>query len=331
MAKRTINNVKLGIFVTTGLVFLILLLYVIGNNQNMFGNTFVLKARFENVNGLMPGNNIRFAGINAGTVKSIEVLNDSTIEVTLLIKNKMKGFIHNNAMATITTDGLMGNKLVNIESVKAPAPLVQEGDVLFSKPSVHIDDILKVLNETTSDIAIIAGELKLTVRRINESQVLWQLLNDESLPSNLRYSLTRIRNASEHMDDMMINLDAIVMDLKQGKGSLGQLLKDTALVVSVKDAVDKIQKIGASADSLSIRINALVSSIHHEIDNGEGSVSALLKDRKMKDHLDKSIQNIEQGTKAFNENMEAIKHSFLFRGYFRKLDKQNKNTTPGHY
>ena len=90
MAKRSINTLKLGTFVIAGLGFLVMLLYVIGKNQNVFGNTFMLKARFENVHGLMPGNSIRFGGIDAGSVKKIEVLNDTTIEVTLLVKSKMK-------------------------------------------------------------------------------------------------------------------------------------------------------------------------------------------------------------------------------------------------
>ena len=164
MARKTINTVKLGIFVITGIVVLVMLLYVIGKNQNLFGNTFQLKARFENVNGLMPGNNVRYAGINAGTVKSVEVLNDSTVEVTLLIRSKMKDFIFANATVSIATDGLMGSKLVNIESAKSPAPLVKEGDILQSSLSPDTDEILRVLNTTTGDIAVIARELKFTVK-----------------------------------------------------------------------------------------------------------------------------------------------------------------------
>src|SRR5690606_6259856 len=111
MAKRITNHLRLGIFVMAGLVFLVLLLYVIGKNQNLFGSTFVLKARFENINGLMSGNNVRFAGITAGTVNEVRVLNDTTIEVEMLIKNKMREFIKKNTVATIGSDGLMGNKL----------------------------------------------------------------------------------------------------------------------------------------------------------------------------------------------------------------------------
>ena len=104
-----ISNVKLGFFVIAGLLFLILLLYMIGRNESMFGDYFRLKARFHNVQGLNSGNNIRFSGIQVGTVKKVKILNDTLIEVDLLIESKMKNYIHKNAIVSITTDGLMGN------------------------------------------------------------------------------------------------------------------------------------------------------------------------------------------------------------------------------
>ena len=88
MAKHGINNVKLGAFALAGLLFLVLLLYMIGKNRSLFGATYILKARFENVQGLVPGNNVRFSGIEAGTVKRIKILNDTTIEVTMAIEKK---------------------------------------------------------------------------------------------------------------------------------------------------------------------------------------------------------------------------------------------------
>ena len=152
MARKIINRVKLGVFVLAGLGFLILLLYIIGKNQNMFGSTFILKARFDNVHGLMPGNNIRFAGIDAGTVRSIKVLNDTTIEVSMLVKNKMKGYIRKNATVSISTDGLMGNRLLNIEAAKRPAALVDEGDILLTTQGPDTDEMLNVLNSTVTYI-----------------------------------------------------------------------------------------------------------------------------------------------------------------------------------
>lgn len=114
MAKKTINTIKLGVFVTAGFLFLILLLYMIGKNRNLFGPSFILKAQFENVQGLVPGNNVRYSGIEVGTVKRINILNDTVMEVVLVVSDKMKTIIRNNAVVSIGSDGLMGNKVINI-------------------------------------------------------------------------------------------------------------------------------------------------------------------------------------------------------------------------
>jgi phospholipid/cholesterol/gamma-HCH transport system substrate-binding protein len=318
MAKKTFNYIKLGVFVIAGLAFLVLLLYVIGRNQNMFGNTFMLKARFDNVHGLMKGSNIRYAGINAGTVSDVQVLNDTTIEVTLLVKTKMKNYIRRNANLSITTDGLMGNKLINIEPGKTAASLAEEGFIFYGVPGPDTDDMLRVLSSTNNDVAVISKELKETVQRINRSKMLWTVLNDESIPENIRSSLTRINTASVTLNDMMEDLNAIAEGIRTGKGSLGKLLVDSAIALDVKEAVAKLKNVGAGADSLTQKINLIVLNLHEDINSGKGTVTALLKDEKMRADLSASIEGLEKDTKSLGEILNAVRHSFLFRGYFRK-------------
>src|SRR5689334_23205300 len=132
MKQKNINNLKLGLFVLSGLFFLVLLLYMIGKNRNLFGSNFLLKARFENVQGLVAGNSVRYAGISIGTVKSVSIVNDSLIEVAMLVDENMKQVIRTNTLASIGTDGLMGNKLVNMIPVRSAAQLVKEGSILES-------------------------------------------------------------------------------------------------------------------------------------------------------------------------------------------------------
>src|SRR4051812_38232685 len=114
MEKETQNTLKLGVFVTVCSLLLIVAVYFIGSKKNMFTPTFYVYASFSDINGLQAGDNVRFRGINIGTVKSTDVLNDSTVKVTMLFDLKMKPYIKRNAIASIGTDGLMGNKLVTI-------------------------------------------------------------------------------------------------------------------------------------------------------------------------------------------------------------------------
>lgn len=324
MAKKIVSNVKLGVFVLAGMLFLVILLYMIGKNRNLFGSNYMLKARFENIQGLVAGNNVRFSGIQAGTVKRINIINDTLIEVTMVIDKKMSKIIHKNAIASISTEGLVGNKVVNIVPYKRPAALAEEGDILVSKKAVNTDEILETLYNTNSDVAKIAAGLKTTVERINNSKGLWNLLNDQSIPENLRISVARIRLATGKAGKMVNDLGDIIVGVKNGEGSVGAILKDTSFAKNLNDAILKINKVGNEADSITVEINKLVTSIQEDVNKGKGTVNALLKDSMMVKKIETSLDNIQKGTDGFNQNMEALKHNFLFRGYFKKLEKQNK-------
>ncbi|MDE3182326.1 MAG: MCE family protein [Bacteroidota bacterium] len=324
MAKKVVSNVKLGVFVLAGLLFLVILLYMIGKNRNLFGSNYVLKARFENIQGLVTGNNVRFSGIQAGTVKRIDIINDTLIEVTMVIDKKMSKIIHKNAVASISTEGLVGNKVVNISPSKIPDALAKDDDILPVKKAVNTDEIMETLYNTNSDVAIIAAGLRTTVERINKSSALWNLLNDESIPENIRISFASIRSTTGKAVKIADDLDKIILGVKNGEGSLGAILKDTSLVKNLNDAILTINKVGNEADSVTVEINKLVKGVHEDVSQGKGTVNALLKDSMMVKKIEASLDNIQKGTDGFNSNMEALKHNFLFRGYFRKLEKQKK-------
>src|SRR6476620_10821290 len=112
--KNTINYVKLGIFVTVGMVILVVSLYFIGSKKNLFGNKFSVYVNFKDINGLKKGNNVRYGGIDVGTIGNIVILNDTTIKVEMILDENMKAMIRKNSIAKIGTDGLMGDKLIEI-------------------------------------------------------------------------------------------------------------------------------------------------------------------------------------------------------------------------
>ena len=324
MARQTINNTKLGAFVLGGLLFLILLLYMIGRNRSLFSSTYLLKARFENVQGLIPGNNVRYAGIQAGTVKKIEILNDTTIEVSMIIETKMENIIRKDAITSIGTDGLVGNKVINIVPGKSNAIIAIDGDLLATKKALDTDEILSTLSNTNKDIAIIVMGLKSTVERINSSTALWGLLSDETIPADIQNSVANIRLATSRASMMTNDLHTIIGDIKEGKGSTGILLKDTTFAYNLNGAALKMREVGDQADNLSSQLNSLVSGIQNDINKGKGPANALLRDSSMVNNLNKSLDNIQKGTDGFNQNMEALKKSFFFRGYFRRQEKQKE-------
>ena len=322
MENRTINNIKLGAFVSGGLLFLVVLLYMIGANRSLFGATYILKARFENVQGLVSGNNVRFSGIQAGTVKNIQILNDTVIEVVMIVDKKMQAIIRTNALVSIGTDGLVGNKVVNMVPSKVSAPLAKEGAILLVKRAVSTDEMLQTLYTTNNDIAVIAANLKMTVQRINSSTAIWTLLSDPYIPKDLKLSIAKIREATSKTASITNNLDKMIEEVKNGKGLLGMMLTDDTLANKFGNVVLTINSVGEQLDTLSGEIRGLVNNFNQDLNKGKGPFNRLLRDSLLSIKLSNSLDNIQQGTDGFNQNMAAIKHSFLLRGYFKKMRKK---------
>ncbi len=321
MAKQTINNIKLGLFVIAGFAFFMLMLYWVGKDTNMFSSNIILKARFQNVNGLMPGNNVRSSGIQVGTVRTITFINDSTIEIEMAIDEEFKKFISKNALVNIGSEGLMGNKIVNIIPGKGEAPEVVDGDLLASKKNPDTDEMLKILYETNNMVAQIAVSVKSTVDQVNNSTTIWSLLNDAAVSSNIKTSLVNIKEATEDLSVFMEEMELIAHKIESGNGPAGTIINDTTISSDLITATKEIRIMASDANIMIQNLSSSLQEVTDQIKNGEGTAQAVLSDTAMVNKLNRTLDNIEQGTKAFNENMEALKHSALLKGYFRKKEK----------
>jgi phospholipid/cholesterol/gamma-HCH transport system substrate-binding protein len=125
---------------------------------------------------------------------------------------------------------------------------------------------------------------------------------------------------------MTDDIQTLVTDVKRGKGSLGEILTDTTLAYNLNDALQKLRQVGTQAEELVTTIDVAVKDLKQDIDSGDGPLNALLKDSSMVNKINSSLENLEKGTESFNENMEALKHNFLFRRYFRRMEKRNKSS-----
>ncbi|HEY0742036.1 MAG TPA: MlaD family protein [Chryseosolibacter sp.] len=321
MKNKTVNNTKVGIFVIAGIVFLVLTLYMIGKNRNLLGATFIIKATVSNVNGLVPGNNVRFKGIDVGTVKSISVENDSAIIVTMLIDEKMKPFLKKNAVASIGTDGLMGNKLININSSSGDAEPIEAGDVIDSRKAVETDEMLRTLNTTNDNIARISGNLFEITEKLNRSKSLWTLLADTVITQDIKLAVRDFKSAGSNTAELTSNAKTIVQRFGQGNGIASTLFTDTTLSSQLTASVQQLQDASEKTSGIMKDLQLVVD----DLKDGEGTAGLILSDTILREKLFKSASNIEQGTDRFNQNMEALKHNFLFRRYFRKLEKEQRN------
>lgn len=319
MNTESQHKIKLGIFVIAGSLLLILGLYMIGKNKNIFGRTITITAYFDNISGLQPGNNVRYSGIDIGTVDGVRILNDSTIEVSMNIKDEMVEIVRMNSFASIGTDGLMGNKLINIDPGTADAPKIEDGSTIPSIKSVDTEKMLRTLESTNLNVEHITANLIEITNNINQSRgTLYTMLMDTSLATSLHSTLANIEDISVNINHFSYGLSQMSTDIRKGKGAIGALVNDTGAVAeNLTATMEHLHHSSEKIDVAATQLNDLLTSIK----NGNGPAGALISDSIMAGQLRRSITYIDSSAMNFNMNMEALKQSFLTRRYFKNKEK----------
>lgn len=321
MQKTTNEKLKLGIFVIIGLFIFIVAIYFIGQRQNIFAKTFSISTNFNNVNGLINGNNVRYSGINVGTVKSITMINDSTINVVMLIEEKMIYHIKKDAIATIGTDGLVGNMIVNIipgDGINGP---ISSGDIIKSYTKIGTSDMLNTLSVTNENAALLTAKLLKIADAMSDSKgTFGMLINDTIVSNNLKQTLQQLRVMSIEASKSMKELNQIISSINFNESIAGTLLNDSLQSQKVKSIIANLENSSREIKDIITNMNATITNVKE----GEGALNYLSNDAEFVKSLKETIENINEGTDNFNQNMEALKGSFLTRSYFKKLERQQR-------
>jgi phospholipid/cholesterol/gamma-HCH transport system substrate-binding protein len=298
--EKGLATAKLGIFIFLGSTLLVIGIFLLGNKDQLFASTFTVKTYFENIEGLRNGAPVRFGGIDVGAVKDIKILGDVSgrVEVSMRIKTEIKRFIRKNSVATIETEGLVGNKIVmltmgseNFEEI-SDGGIIQSSEPLgFAAVIEETQGILAYTKEMTKDLADV-------MNKINRGEgTLGKILTDEEL-YNAATKLTKSadRSLTNLTDDLK---DVLVLFDKLGSG--------------VENVVSNVNKVVADIDTLM-----------YGVQEGKGLMGSLLTDKgKEAESLNQILENIVQvtedsklGASRLAENMEALKHNWLFKSYY---------------
>ncbi|WP_051224303.1 MlaD family protein [Flavobacterium tegetincola] len=308
MKKRNSNYIwKLGMFVIIGLLVFFATLYFIGSSQNLFGSTFQLKTKFKNVSGLKVDNNVLLSGINIGSIKEIEFISDSSVVVVMVIKNEVRQYIKTDALASIGSDGLMGDKVVTISPGNKSDRVVEDDSYIASIEEVELQDLMSGLKKSIDNAEVITKELSEFSYKINNGEgMLSKILTDPQLAKSVQKSML---NLEEGSDQFVL----FTKKMNDKNGTFSKLMTDPYYTNSIKKSLSGLEKSTADINTFTATLN-----------NGNGIVSKLLTDAKLAKSLDSTMTNLQTGTKKLNELEEAAKHNFLLRGFFRKQEKEKK-------
>jgi len=197
MQNKAGNKIRLGVFVTVGVLLFIIGIYFIGERQQMFTPTFEISATFKDIGGLQVGNNVRFSGINVGIIQDIEQVTDSTVKVGMQINESTRKFIKKNAKAVIGSDGLMGNKIVSIVPGPPGQGQVSNNDAIQSIQPVSIDEIMGSVKTTSNNLASITGDLSAIMKNIHQGKgTIGKLLMDSTMAQNVGQAMVNIKQGA---------------------------------------------------------------------------------------------------------------------------------------
>ncbi|HET6555763.1 MAG TPA: MlaD family protein [Prolixibacteraceae bacterium] len=197
-------KVRLGLFVVGGFLIFALAIFLIGREKNLFNPTIRLSTTFNNVSGMQVGNNIRFSGINIGSVDNITIINDSTVKVDMVIQKAVQPFIKANSRAVIGSEGIIGDRILIITQGSPNAPSIQEDQMLVSIEPVEMDAIIQSLSVTALNAEIITDELAEIMVNINAGEgTLGMLIQDTTIAENINSTIINLKKSSKGLNQNM--------------------------------------------------------------------------------------------------------------------------------
>jgi phospholipid/cholesterol/gamma-HCH transport system substrate-binding protein len=288
MKKKINHKVRLGIFISVGIAVFIFAIYFIGEQQQLFRSTFRLSGEFKDVAGLQAGNNVRLSGINVGTVENVSIVSDTSVKVVFLIDENTREFIRKDAVASIGSEGLMGNKVLIISPGTGGKMIIENDDIVTTSQPTDIDDIMKSLKTTMDNTANITGNLaKISTTIESGKGTIGGLMMDKAWRQDIESTIVNLKEGSDGFK--------VVMD------KAGEL---DSILIAIKSTIR------STAD-----ITSDLATITNSLQSGEGTIGRLLMNTSAAENFDSTMINLKESTAALKLLLEKAQGSWLLGGF----------------
>ncbi len=315
--------VIVGIFVLVGILFFIGGILMVGNLHETFKNKMEIVSLFDDVNGLQKGNNVWFSGVKIGTVTSLHFYGKSQVEVRLKIETKAQQYIRRDAKVKISSDGIIGNKILIIYGGTPKFGEVQEGDTLEVEKTFSTEDMINTLQENNKNFLAITSDFKVISKNLVAGEgTIGKLLKSDDVYANINATTASLKIASVKAQQL-INSLAVFSEGLNKKGTLAnELTTDTVVFNSFKISVLQLQQM---ADTASV----FIENLKQAGENPNSTIGVLLRDEASGTRLKETIKNLESSSQKLDQDLEAAQHSIFLKGYFKKKAKSEENAAPG--
>lgn len=295
---------------------------MVGNLHETFKKKMKVVSLFDDVSGLQIGNNVWFSGVKIGLVSNLHFYGHSQVEVSMKIETKAQQYIRKDAKVKISTDGLIGNKILIIYGGTAKSLEIEEGDTLGVEKTFSSDDMINTLQENNKNLLAITNDFKSISKNLATGEgTIGKLLNDNSVYANINSATASLQSASAKAQQLVGSLVDFSTGLNK-KGTLAnELVTDTIVFNSVKASVLQLQQMADTA-------KVFIANLKEAGSNPKTSIGILLHDEEAGAHLKETIKNLESSTKKLDDDLEAAQHNILLRGFFKKKAKAEQDTLP---
>ena len=288
MKKKISHKVRLGIFVSLGILIFILAIYFIGEKQQLFRSTFRLSGEFKDVAGLQAGNNVRLSGINVGTVENVSIISDTSVKVEILIDESTRKFIRKDAIASIGSEGLMGNKVLIISPGTGGKRIIENNDIIATTQPTDMDEIMKSLKTTIDNTANITGDLaKISTNIESGKGTIGRLMMDKEWRQDIQSTIVNLKEGSDGFK--------VLMD-KSGE-------------------VDSILYAMKSTIQYTANITSDLAVITNSLQSGEGTIGRLLMNSSGAENFDSTMFYLKESSAALKQLLEKAQGSWLLGGF----------------
>lgn len=296
------SQLRVGITVIVASVTLAVLLFLMSGTTGLFTPRLILRAYFDNAEGLRDGAPVRLSGVDIGNVTRIMIARDrplTPVEVTMKVSTKYLYAMHADSMVSLDTAGVLGETYIDIDSSQATGPPARNGDVLPTQVHPDFNQVVRASQSTLQNMdallkradSILAfaqsgkgslGKLiydPILYNRLSETVADFQKIVQEV--GSGQGSLGQLINRNDAYDKFLATLDkmnGVIDDLQAGKGTAGKFLKDPSIYNNANDTIANLKK------------------MTDDINAGKGTIGKLTKDQELANKLDTTITKLSQLT-----------------------------------
>ena len=310
------SQLKVGVIVLVSIVLLTTLLFLMTSSSGMgvFSHKITVVTYFENAAGAKEGAAVNLQGVTIGSVQTVQVVADparklTPVKVVMKLDTKYQSSLHKDSKAALSTVGVLGDTVVDINSQVATGPQLQDGDELKTLETPNLQDVVKASQGTIESLNVILAKMDTIVDNLQSGKgSIGQLINNDEL----------YQKANKTVDE----LHTLTANLNAGKGSVGKLMTDDTMYNRLNSAAEKLDNIATALnsgkgsvgkllkdDTVYNNLNATLAhanSLLADVDAGKGSLGILMKDPTFAQNLKETVQQVHDLTAKVNAGQGTL-------------------------